>query len=252
MHVPDDDVFAQDGYWLRLEWGPDGLAALAPRCAVLVVVDVLSFSTSVDIAVGRGARVLPLSDRLGQSTKSARDMGAVMAGEQKWSLRPSSLTDLPAGTVLALPSPNGATLCARAAAMGATVLAGCLRNASSVAHAAVERARGGPIGILPAGERWGVTSGPLRPGIEDLLGAGAIAAALLAIDKTDASPEVTVAASTFAHALDQLARTLAECTSGRELIAGGHRADVELAAAVESSACAPVLRDGVLTDRLST
>jgi hypothetical protein len=50
-----DDVFAQDGYRLRLEWGPDSLAALAPQCAVLVVVDVLSFSTSAAIVVDRSA-----------------------------------------------------------------------------------------------------------------------------------------------------------------------------------------------------
>ena len=51
------------GYWdqhpfdLRCEWGPRAVAALAPISDVVIVVDVLSFSTCVDIAVARGAKV---------------------------------------------------------------------------------------------------------------------------------------------------------------------------------------------------
>ena len=59
------------------------------------------------------------------------------------SLRPSSLLDLAAGTVLALPSPNGASLCARPPASTRVVLAGCLRNATAVA-AAAHACRGRP------------------------------------------------------------------------------------------------------------
>jgi hypothetical protein len=47
-------------YGVRLEWGREGAALLAAECAVVIVIDVLSFSTAVDIAVGRGAAVLPL------------------------------------------------------------------------------------------------------------------------------------------------------------------------------------------------
>ena len=45
----------------RCEWGLSGLLALRDEVAVLVVVDVLSFSTAVEVAVGRGAAVLPFA-----------------------------------------------------------------------------------------------------------------------------------------------------------------------------------------------
>ncbi|MBB5890840.1 2-phosphosulfolactate phosphatase [Kutzneria kofuensis] len=246
-----DDVFRQDGYRLRLEWGENGVAALASSCAVLVIVDVLSFTTAVDIALDRGGRVQPVRRGDVRTLSSARSAGAVLAGDQKWTLRPSSLLDLPAGTLLALPSPNGATLCTQAAAASATVFAACLRNAESVAREVEKVADGQPIGIVPAGERWGVTAGPLRPGIEDLLGAGAVAAALLATNSSGASPETRLAASCFSHEIENVVELLRGCASGRELTADGHTADVELAAAVGSSSCAPVLSDGVLTNRLS-
>ena len=247
-----DDGCGQSGYRIRLEWGEHGLAALASSCAVLVIVDVLSFTTAVDIALDRGGRVVPVRRGDVRAISSAQSAGAVVAGDQKWTLRPSSLLDLPAGTLLALPSPNGATLCALAAASGATVLAACLRNAESVAREVEKIADGRPIGIVPAGERWGVTAGPLRPGIEDLFGAGAIAAALLATDSSGASPETRLAASCFSHEIENVVELLRSCASGRELTAAGHAADVELAAAVGSSSCAPVLRDGVLANRLSS
>ncbi|MGW4133022.1 hypothetical protein [Amycolatopsis japonica] len=43
---------------IRLEWGPEGVAALGADCAVLVVVDVLSFCTTTDLVLGNGGRVL--------------------------------------------------------------------------------------------------------------------------------------------------------------------------------------------------
>jgi 2-phosphosulfolactate phosphatase len=213
---------------------------------------VLSFTTAVDIALARGGQVLPVQSGDVRAISSARADGAIVAGDEKWTLRPSSLLDLPAGTRLALPSPNGATLCLQAAAAGATVFAACLRNAESVACEVEKFSNGRPVGIVPAGERWGVTAGPLRPAIEDLLGAGAIAAALLATNSSSASPETRLAASCFSYEVQHIFKLLRGCASGRELTAAGHAADVELAAAVGSSSCAPVLRDGVLTNRLST
>jgi 2-phosphosulfolactate phosphatase len=230
----------QRDHRVRLEWGREGAALLAAECAVVVVVDVLSFSTAVDVAVGRGAAVLPLR---WADDGEALPPDVLLAGPRRGpgpSLSPASLVGMEPGTRLALPSPNGATLCAAVAATGAVLLAGCLRNASAVAAAAA--AVGGPVGIVPAGERW--PDDTMRVAAEDALGAGAIAAALPAADR---SPEAELAVAQFAAARDRgLRAVLAGTSSGRELRADGFGADVELAAALDTSTAAPRLRDGLL------
>ena len=233
----------QRAYRVRLEWGREGAELLAAECAAVIVVDVLSFCTSVDVAVGRGAAILPQRPSDGDAAAQARALGVQPAGPRGGSgpsLRPSSLVDLPAGTRLGLPSPNGATLCAAVAATGAVLFAGCLRNASATAAAAL--AVDGPIGLVPAGERW--PGGTLRVAVEDALGAGAIAAALPA---ADLSPEAELAAAQFVAARDRgLAAVLAATASGRELVADGYASDVALAAALDTSVLAPRLRGGLL------
>jgi 2-phosphosulfolactate phosphatase len=238
------DEHRQHGHRVRLEWGPQGVEVLAAVCAVLVVVDVLSFCTSVDIAVGRGAAVLP--QRAADPAAALADAeraGAVPAGRRDGSgpsLRPSSLLGLGPGTTLALPSPNGATLCAAAALADVPLLAGCLRNAGAVA-AAADRFDG-PIGVVAAGERW--PDGTLRVAVEDAIGAGAIAARL-----RDRSPEAELAAVQSATARARgLLGVLAATSSGRELVADGYGADVALAAALDASRAVPALTDGVLVD----
>jgi 2-phosphosulfolactate phosphatase len=254
-------VYQQDGRDLRLEWGHDGVTALGADCAVLIIVDVLSFTTTVDIALGRGGRVLPLPWRDERAVEAARAAGAVLTrggltamdggaplvadvrpGE--WTLRPSSLVTLPAGTFLAISSPNGATLCAAAGETGATVLAGCLRNASAVAAAAEEIAGERPIGIVPAGERWRDTPDRrLRPGIEEYLGAGALAAAM---HRRAPSAEAELAALAYRAVEPRVAELVTASVSGRELVEAGVPEDVRLAAEVDASTVVPVLRDGVL------
>jgi len=230
----------------RFEWGEAGVERLAPISDVVVVVDVLRFTTTVDVAVGRGAVVYPYRWRDASAATFARERGALLAASrwsatatEPFSLSPVSVMTIPAGTRLVLPSPNGATLALAAAGHGAGVLAGCLRNAKAVAAAC--RALGGTIAVIGAGERWidaGSATGSLRPAVEDLVGAGAILAAL---NSKRPSPEATAAMAAFQAARADLRRFLRACASGRELVERGLAADVTLAAELDVSRSAPRL-----------
>ena len=223
---------------VHCEWGAAGLAAGLPLSDVVVIVDVLSFATCVEVAVTRGAIVHPGPWRDARAADLAVRLGARLAGsrgEAPLSLSPSSLQALSPGTRLVLPSPNGAapTL---AAAGRVPVLAGCLRNAGAVARAAA--ALGRRVLVLPAGEQW--PDGTLRPCLEDWLGAGAILDALPGALSADAE----AARAAFRAAGPALSRALHECRSGRELADRGRAQDVRLAAERDVSATVPALRDG--------
>ncbi len=230
--------YQQEDYTLRFDWGAQGLQALLPSSEVIIIIDVLSFSSAVDIAVGRGAWVYPVQTQDSEAEKMAHAVGGIVAGksglQNSYSLSPSSLLEIPAGTRLILPSPNGATLSTSTAAV--PTLAGCLRNVRAIAHAA--QSLGGSIAVIAAGERW--PNGSLRPALEDLLGAGAILAEL----DGSYSPEAQAAVNVFEGSRKRLATTLRECASGRELRERSRWQDVELAAALNASECAPQLQDG--------
>jgi len=235
----------QDAYALRCEWGPAGVAALAPCCDVIVLVDVLSFSTCVDVALSRGARVYPYRWRDASARDFAVSVGAVLAGprsREEISLSPASLRQLSAGARVVLPSPNGATLSRLTGSL--PTLTGCLRNAAAVARAA--QAFGPRIGVVPTGEQW--LDGSLRPSIEDWLGAGAILSHLAG----STSPEAELAREAFLRQQATLATVIESCASGRELIEQGWAEDVLLATELESSMCAPVLIEHAYQDTRAT
>jgi 2-phosphosulfolactate phosphatase len=230
--------FDQEPFDIRCEWGLDGVERLAHGCDAAVIVDVLSFSTAVDVAVGRGASVYPYRWRDESAAAYARSLDALLAGSSRsegYSLSPSSLLTLPWGARLVLPSPNGSTLSLATGAI--PTFAGCLRNAQAVAEAAQEIGR--RILVVPAGERWR-DSDTLRPAFEDLVGAGAI----IYHQQGTKSPEALLAEATFARFRDELADCLLRCSSGRELVERGFAADVELAAAFNVSRAAPMLLGG--------
>jgi len=231
----------QDAYALRCEWGPAGVAALVACSDIIVVVDVLSFSTSVDIALSRGARVYPYPRRDSSARDYAASLGAILAGPRSHtniSLSPGSLLELPVGSRVVLPSPNGATLSGLTGSR--PTLTGCFRNAAAVARAA--QGYGPRIGVVPAGEQW--PDGSLRPSIEDWLGAGAILAHL----PGSISPEADLAREAFLRRSANLAAVIESCVSGRELIERGFAGDVLLAAELEVSACAPLLIERAYQD----
>lgn len=248
------DLFGQGGFDVRLDWGPVG--ATAAQADIAVVVDVLSFSTSVTIAVERGMQVLPYRWKGPQAAQFAAAHDAVLAvGRLEAakagalpapSLSPAGLLACEVTPRLVLPSPNGSTIAAALVDGHSSVVAGCLRNARAVAAwLAPEAEAGRSIVVVAAGERWSYDDS-LRPALEDHLGAGAILSSLAALGHGDAfSPETQVAADVFDAGRDRLAERMRNCVGGRELSARGFGSDVEVAAALDVSTTVPLLVDGV-------
>ncbi|WP_052460284.1 2-phosphosulfolactate phosphatase [Microbacterium gorillae] len=208
-----DAPFAQSIHRVRTEWGVPGLGRLAPA-DVVVVVDVIRFSTVISARVAAGEEV-PMVE-----------------------MRPRSL--------------NGAAVADTAAGLPhrPVVLAGCLRNAGAIADAvlALQSENGEPVSVavIAGGE---LTSrdpdADLRFAIEDQLGVGAIVDALADRGIDDASPEATVAAAAFRAVRPALRHLLGASGSGRELVGHGNGELSAEAAAWNADAVAPRLQDGI-------
>lgn len=243
------DCFGQAGYGTRFEWGPVGAERIAADVACLVVVDVLSFTTSVTVAVELGTRVLPYRWRDATAAAFAEEAGASLAVGRRavtkaspWSLSPAALRRAPATPRLVLPSPNGSAI--DAAAGTATVVAGCLRNASAVGRWLAVHGYGTtecPVGVIASGERWPDDS--LRPALEDLLGAGAVIASVRWHGGGTCSPEAVMAADCFLTSSEARSAVTAS-SSGRELAVEGFAEDIVIATELDACAAVPVLAAG--------
>jgi len=207
-------AFDQSRYQVRMEWGVAGLARLAPA-DVVVVVDVLRFSTMVIDAVGRG---------------------------EDYALDAAAL----AGSI------GGAAAAEAAAESGAVVLLGALRNARSVAAAVLaeqeRRSARTSIAVIAAGEPAGPdAAATVRFAVEDQLGAGAIIDALGARGIDHTSPDAAVACEAFRALRGATKHLLTASGSGLALIELGRRDEVLAAAARDAASVVPVLRDGVFS-----
>lgn len=241
--IPD-----QAEHRVRLEWGPTGAAAIARSADLAVVVDVLSFTTSVTVAVDRGITVFPYrwGDEGASEYAAEHDANLALSRlDARWrpgavSLSPVSLQKARGLERLVLPSPNGSTICAVIAETGVRVVAACLRNAGAVGEWLRPQVEAGAVvAVVPAGERWPDRS--LRPAVEDHWGAGAVLAAL---DPAMLSPEARVARDTYAGFAERPLEHLTTCTSGRELIANGFADDVAVAGRLHTSERVPALEQG--------
>lgn len=247
----------QLGARIRMEWGPTGARALADS-TYAVVVDVLSFTTTLGVAVERGMTVWPFPWKDERAAAFAAERDAVLAvgrleaegddgrgpgGVPGVSLSPAAMARVDGVERLVLPSPNGSTISALLAGDGATVVGASLRNASAVAGWLAGRmGDADTVAVIPAGERW--PDGSLRPAVEDLWGAGAVVAALADAGFGGLSPEARVAEGAYRAVRARLAAELHGCASGQELIAKGFGDDVRIAAEADVSAVVPLLADG--------
>jgi len=239
-HMADSSAHRQLRYRVRVDWGPTGAAAIVGGADVAVVVDVLSFTTTLSVAVERGMTVYPFRWRDERAAAYAAERDAVLATGRSEragvSLSPVSVRAAEGVERLVLPSPNGSSIAFGLAEAGVTVVGASLRNAAAVARWIAD---GATVAVVAAGERW--PDGSLRPAVEDLWGAGAIVAALVDLGATGLSPEARVAEHAFRVTEARLAEELHRCASGRELVEMGFAEDVALAAEQDASAAVPVL-----------
>ncbi|MCC4248693.1 2-phosphosulfolactate phosphatase [Microbacterium testaceum] len=201
------DALAQTNYQVRLEWGEAGLDRIAPSHVVVVV--------------------------------------------QTLGLTARALTAVEEGRELAVPSADAAGRVALAAERaGARVVVAGIRNAAAVAAHVLEvqRSRGDrtSIAVIAAGDADAAEPG-VRFAVEDLLGAGAVVAALGDLGIDHASPDAAVAGEGF-RALRVAVRHLLTASGTGRLRADAGERDLVLAAAERDAASVvPVLRGGVFT-----
>ena len=244
------DPYAQNGFGVRFEWGSHGAAAISAGAGAVIVVDVLSFTTTLSVAVDAGIEVFPFRVRDATAATFAATRGAMLAvgrreaGETGVSLSPLSVRRavaegvLTGSSKLVLPSPNGATIARQLAAAGVPVVGACLRNATACARWVVRAVRG-PVAVVAAGEWW--PGEALRPSVEDLWGAGLVIDALAAAGTLSLSPEAAAARAAYLGIGSRLAMGLAACASGLELANDGYGDEIAVAAEVDASHAVPVL-----------
>lgn len=226
-------MFDQSPNECRVEWGIRGAREAAERGDIVIIVDVLSFSSTVVSALRNGAIIYPypphldgkgFAEKLGAEYILGR-AEAVRLGRP--TLSPVSFNEEHADKKYVLTSLNGA-FCTWAASKVPALLIGSLLNAESVAAYAnrLRKQVGADITIVPCGEQWSdveENENNIRPCIEDYLGAGAILSYL----EGEKSPEAVVCIGAFQHSKHKINELIWESGSGRELRQKGFEEDVK-------------------------
>ncbi|MFE6101971.1 hypothetical protein ACFVQ4_18625 [Streptomyces laurentii] len=217
-------------------WGPAEARALtgpdpvgAARTACVVVVDVLSFTTAVGVAVEAGSAVHPYRRRDASAETYAREKDAVRGRVRKVPPGPRRL----ARTLAALSESSEYVQyeddpppCDRGSASEGRMKR---RDGASEASAVHQTPR-----ALPCGRT------ALLPGHD-------LAALRAACPDLTLTPEATAAATLWTATKGPVA-ALRGCASGRELYAYGCPQDVEVAAETDASTTVPVLVDGAFQE----
>lgn len=244
-------MFDQSPFECRVEWGFRGARDAAERRDITIIVDVLSFSSTVVTAVNFGAIIFPYPQPLNDQAKAFADkveaeliLGRAEAAKLgKPSLSPVTFGPIHSGKKFVLCSLNGAA-CTSIASKVPALFIGCLLNASAVAQVAnhLHMETGANVTVIPCGEQWNdVRNGEnrLRPSLEDYLGAGAILSKL----RGTKSPEAQVCIGAFQHAKSNISELLWECGSGRELRSRGFGNDVRHCSQVDIYQVVPMLHN---------
>lgn len=204
--IPVQPPFAQTKYQVRFDWSEHGAGRVEPS-DVAVLVDVLSYTTSLEVAASTG--------------------GSTVLDE----------ADDPH---------SGAAVATALAATGAIVIAGCLRNRSAVAEWIIakqaELGRRTSVVVIAVGDVD--EAGSARFAVEDLFGAGAIIDALGSRGIDFTSPEAAAAAAAYDGLRNGVGHLLSASGSAQLLAQTGDAELVQLAREVDVSTTVPVLDGG--------
>jgi 2-phosphosulfolactate phosphatase len=232
-----------------LDWGVPGVRRAVARNDIIVIVDVLSFSSSVITALHYECRIFPFPESK-DSEKYASELNAeATVGRRdvprkgRFSLSPLTYLNAKPDTRIVLTSLNGGTCC-EIAQDAPYLFVGALLNASAVAASIskiVEKSNMG-IAIIACGEKDpdGHTGGELRTAVEDYLGAGAILSYL----DLNKSVEARVCEGAFLQSQDKIDQILWDCTSGKELREIGFGEDVRYCFQLDLYECVPMFKNG--------
>jgi 2-phosphosulfolactate phosphatase len=245
------DIFSQNPYRCRLDWGLRGTQEAAARGDIIVIVDTLSFSTAAVTAVHHGAIVYPCAIEE-NPLAIAQCLGAKAClhdldnpKTECVCLSPMTYLGMKPDTRVVLASFHGAT-CSRYAREVPFLFVGALVNAKATADAVSQLMQTTNLCVtaIACGERWLTPKEDehLRMAVEDYLGAGAILSYL----QYEKSPEALVACGAFRQMQHQLKDILWECGSGRELREGGFATDVCHAAQLNLYNSVPIMRGDCL------
>lgn len=233
-----EDIFNQSPFRCRMDWGVKGVEEASNREDIIIIIDVLSFSSAVTNALHNGVIIYPFP-RTGDINEFGKLVGAEVCIMERArarelglpSLSTTSFNEKHRGEKYVLSSINGAT-CVKAASNSSTILIGSLLNVSAVSEIAnkLQKEKNKNITVIACGERWKNKDKEeepreLRPCIEDYLAAGAI---LEKLDGTK-SPEARVCISAFENSKTELGELITDSSSGRELIKIEFIEDVEFA-----------------------
>lgn len=240
---------------VKIDWGVEGLKYALRDNDIVIIVDVMRFSSAAVTAVAEGFVIYPVPDN-DKGLKLAGEIGAELAGKApvaRFSLSPLSYikNNQHPNKRVVLASPNGAT-CAALVKEHDIGYIGCFLNAEAVARRAEREASesGRDITVIAAGEDRAAekdgrvyyvreNSGRVFAP-EDYLGAGAIISFMSLPKNTD----TVLCESSFNVVRDNLRDLLTESYSGRWLLQNDAQKDLEHLLQINYYDIVPVINNG--------
>ncbi len=234
---------------VHVDDGVQGVSTASADGDIVIIVDVLRFSSTVATAIANGFTILPCGTKA-EAEEISRHTGAPVSGKTgvaAYSLSPLDYLNPKNPGEVILVSPNGAA-CARAAAGEAPCFIGCFLNARALARVtgglAHDSAR--DVTLIAAGEVKEDQEDDLqvrRFAIEDYLGCGFILTEL----GMELSAEAELCRRAYEASKMDYAALVKASLSGQYLVQRGHEYDISHAVQRNIYEVIPVIRQGRIT-----